>query len=178
MAYVQAIEPHPELTRISRDEARTRATVKLHVTSSVNEAPGDAAPAAVPQVVVLPPLTTVASQVHESLGTPELTDADQRSAMRTEMVDWASMAVNGIDVELIALSATGAQIRSPFSLTPGSPVQLMLKSGADRVQCRGKVVWGVPETTVNGGYRAALMFAVEDRKSVEWLWNMSVRRSR
>ena len=234
MAYVLAIEPHPDQARILRDEIRARARTRLRVTHSLKDAlhaidhevPAlvlvnrllplqdeyqleaklrELPPVAVPQVLFLPPLAagaaaapkrslfgfakqepasvncdaaTFAVQVCEYLGDPNRAGADRRTAPRIETVDWATMFVNTAAVELIDLSATGAQIRSPLALTPGNPVQVLLKSGADSVQCRAKVVWGVPETTVNGGYRTGLTVAADDRKSVEWLWDLSVRKSR
>jgi CheY-like chemotaxis protein len=119
---------------------------------------------------------TFALHVCEYLGDPDRAGRDRREAMRIEQVDWATLLVDGVTVDLIDLSATGAQIRSTVSLQPGGVVQILLKTESEEVACEAGIVWEATEGAASQpGFRAGVAFKDADRKKIERLYSARAR---
>jgi CheY-like chemotaxis protein len=115
---------------------------------------------------------TFAVHVCEYLGDPARAGRDRREAMRIEQVDWATLLVDGVTVDLVDLSTTGAQVRSTVSLQPGGVVQILLKTGSEEVACEAGVVWEAAEAGASkSGFRAGVAFKESDRKKIERLYS-------
>jgi CheY-like chemotaxis protein len=121
---------------------------------------------------------TFAVHVCEYLGDPARAGRDRREAMRIEQVDWATLLVDGVTVDLIDLSTTGAQVRSTVSLQPGGVVQILLKTESEEVLCEAGIVWGTtePGAASKTGFRAGVAFKEADRKKIERLYSKRTRR--
>lgn len=101
----------------------------------------------------------------------ELT-SEKRSAVRVGPIDRARAIVNGLSVQLIDLSVTGAQVVSPALLMPGSLARIELARGTDAILCRAGIVWGGFEMlapTRVPAYRAGVDFRDADRRFLEGL---------
>jgi CheY-like chemotaxis protein len=120
---------------------------------------------------------TFALHVCEYLGDPDRAGRDRREALRIEQVDWATLLVDGVTVDLIDLSATGAQVRSTVSLQPGGVVQILLKTESEEITCEAGVVWGTTDggEPAKSGYRAGVAFKDADKKKLERLYSKRVR---
>jgi len=116
---------------------------------------------------------TFAVHVCEYLGDPSRAGSDRREAMRIEQVDWATLLVDGVTVDLVDLSATGAQVRSTVSLQAGGVVQILLKTETEEIACEAGVVWGTTETAgaTKPEYRAGVAFKDADKKKIERLYS-------
>ena len=63
--------------------------------------------------------------------------AERRAAVRVEGIDWARALVDGAAVDLVDLSATGAQVLAPMVLPPGDRVQVPAGQGRASDPVRG-----------------------------------------
>jgi hypothetical protein len=96
--------------------------------------------------------------------------AERRAAVRLEHIDWARVLVDGAAVDLIDLSATGAQVLAPVVLPPGERVQVLLSRETHAIRCEAGIVWGGFEIVGPGQapwYRAGMNFRGADREAVE-----------
>ena len=108
----------------------------------------------------------------EHLQSTERVGTDRRSAIRFETTDGAKVLINGAAVNLVDLSATGAQVLSPTLLQPGGLVQVVLSMEEEAVRCEAEIVWGafdILRPTQAPGYRAGVDFKCADRHAIERL---------
>lgn len=102
---------------------------------------------------------------------------NRRNSARTDQLDWAGASIDGLIVELVDLSTTGAQFLGTAVLPPGGTVAVQLASDADAVLCEGRVVWSGIETGAEGKpyYRAGVVFSEAYRTAIE---RFCIRRER
>lgn len=100
----------------------------------------------------------------------EILNRDRRVAIRRSRLKWASAAVDGVEVELIDLSTTGAQILAPTKLVPHHAVRVHLSSDDGQVISEARVVWGGIETEGPDGaewYRTGITFKAAYHAAIE-----------
>jgi len=108
---------------------------------------------------------------------PVKSGADRRAAVRLEHIDWARVLVDGAAVNLVDLSATGAQVLAPMLLPPGECVQVLLARDAQAIRCEAGIVWGAFEIVGSAQapwYRAGMNFRGADREAVERFYSGQV----
>jgi hypothetical protein len=106
--------------------------------------------------------------------------ADRRIASRVERVDWATVMINGVGVNLVDLSATGAQVLASMVLMPRGSVDVSLARNGDLIRCEAGVVWGgfeIPESSRSPWYRAGIHFKDADRDAIERMFSASRQES-
>ena len=106
----------------------------------------------------------------------DATAADRRIASRVERVDWATVMINGVGVNLVDLSVTGAQVLASMVLMPRGSVDVSLARNGDLIRCEAGVVWGgfeIPESRQGPWYRAGIHFKDADRDAIERLFSES-----
>jgi len=89
----------------------------------------------------------------------ERVSAERRSTSRVVRGDDSIVTIDGATVELVDLSATGAQVLSPTLLVPGRLVPVVFQKNQDAIRCLAAVVWGefdVAEATRTPRYRAGM----------------------
>jgi hypothetical protein len=102
----------------------------------------------------------------------ELSPTDRRAAVRVSAARLMRLAVDGAAVDVVDLSATGAQVLASSLLVPGRTVQVVVEDRRRAMECQAAIVWGALEAgrTVNGlQYRAGLDFRDSDRAFLEKL---------
>jgi hypothetical protein len=85
--------------------------------------------------------------------------------------------VDGAAVDLVDLSATGAQVLAPVVLPPGECVQVLLAKNAHAIRCEAGIVWGAFEIVGPSQapwYRAGMNFRGADREAVERFYSEHV----
>ena len=85
----------------------------------------------------------------------------QRQARRVKMLDDTSVVVDEAKGTLVDLSTLGAQVLSPYALSPNTPVRIVLPHDAGGVACAGRVVWVIVEQhpgSQSALYRAGVQF--------------------
>ena len=140
------------VNRIKADPALT--TCEIRVVRRATESA--AAPPVVPLAAVPPPP-----------GAPLDTEGT-RQAPRTPLSGHVEALVDGRPVQLIDLSATGAQVISTATLRPGQHVRLTLSQAEVPVRLAGAVAWAMFE--MPGGkphYRAGLEFRDADPAAID-----------
>ncbi|HEX7139450.1 MAG TPA: PilZ domain-containing protein, partial [Vicinamibacterales bacterium] len=101
-----------------------------------------------------------------------LSPSDRRAAVRVASVRLARLAVDGAAVDVVDLSATGAQVLASSLLVPGRTVQVVVEDRRRAMEYQAAIVWGALEAgqAVNGlQYRAGLDFRDGDRAFLEKL---------
>ena len=102
----------------------------------------------------------------------ELSPSDRRAAVRVASMRLARLAVDGTAVDVVDLSATGAQVLASSLLVPGRTVQVVVEDRRRAMEYQAAIVWGALEAgqSVNGlQYRAGLDFRDGDRAFLERL---------
>jgi len=102
----------------------------------------------------------------------ELSPADRRAAIRIARVRLKRLAVDGATVDVVDLSATGAQVLASSLLVPGRTVQVVVEDRRRAMEYQAAIVWGALEVgqSVTGlQYRAGLDFRDGDRAFLEKL---------
>lgn len=102
----------------------------------------------------------------------DLSPSDRRAAVRVASVHLARLAVDGAAVDVVDLSATGAQVLASSLLVPGRTVQVVVEDRRSAMECRAAIVWGALEAGLAAGglhYRAGLDFRDSDREFLEKL---------
>lgn len=103
----------------------------------------------------------------------EQSPAERRAAVRVARVGEATLAVDGVAVDVVDLSVTGAQVLASSSLlVPGRTVQVVFEKRGGSMECRAAIVWGALEfgRAANGlQYRAGLDFYDGDRQFLDSL---------
>ena len=105
--------------------------------------------------------------------TPGRTGAERREAARLERVEWARVLIDGVAVDMVDLSLTGAQVVSSMVMQPGGSVEVMLSSGANAIRCEAGVVWSgfeIIESTQAPSVRAGLTFKDATHDAIERLY--------
>jgi hypothetical protein len=100
-------------------------------------------------------------------------DADRRVALRCDRFDSAIAFVDGVPVDLVDVSTTGAQVVASMVLRPRETVRISLTRDERVVHCEGNVVWGGFEVAAEAGrpwYRAGIRFSDPDRRAIEALF--------
>jgi hypothetical protein len=95
---------------------------------------------------------------------------ERRSAVRVSNVDQTKLVIDGLSVDLIDLSLTGAQVVSPAVLPLGRRLQVLLKSRRETSWYNGEVIWGAFDLlplTRRLWYRAGIDFKDGDQRLLE-----------
>jgi hypothetical protein len=101
-----------------------------------------------------------------------LSPSDRRAAVRVARARFTRLAVDGAAVDVVDLSATGAQVIASSLLVPGRTVQVVVEDRRRAMECRAAIVWGALEAgrAASGlQYRAGLDFRDGDRAFLERL---------
>lgn len=101
------------------------------------------------------------------------TAADRRISSRVERVDWATVMINGVGVNLVDLSVTGAQVLASMVLMPRGSVDVSVARNGDLIRCEAGVIWGgfeVPDSPRSPWYRAGIHFKDTDRDALEQMF--------
>jgi hypothetical protein len=95
---------------------------------------------------------------------------ERRSAVRVSNVDQTNLLIDGLRVDLIDLSVTGAQVVSPAVLPLGRRLQVRLGSKRETSWCHAEVIWGAFDllpVTQRLWYRAGIDFKDGDQRLLE-----------
>jgi CheY-like chemotaxis protein len=98
--------------------------------------------------------------------------SDRRAAVRVARACLTRLAVDGAAVDVVDLSATGAQVIASSLLVPGRTVQVVVEDRRRAMECRAAIVWGALEAgraSSDLHYRAGLDFRDGDRAFLERL---------
>jgi len=95
---------------------------------------------------------------------------ERRSAVRVSSVDQTKLVIDGLSVDLIDLSVTGAQVVSPAVLPLGRHLQVLFESNRGASCYKGEVIWGTFDllpATRRLWYRAGIDFKDGDQRLLE-----------
>lgn len=98
---------------------------------------------------------------------------ERREAARFDRIDLARALVDGVAVDVVDVSMSGAQVLAVRVLRPGVPVHVLLTRRSEAFCCDADVVWagidcvGSPRDV---SYRAGLRFNRADRAALERLY--------
>jgi CheY-like chemotaxis protein len=95
---------------------------------------------------------------------------ERRSAVRVSNVDPTKLVIDGLKVDLIDLSVTGAQVVSPAVLPLGRRLEVLFENNRETSCYNGQVIWGTFDLLPVTGrlwYRAGIDFKDGDQRLLE-----------